>query len=607
MSDQAVVGQYFLDTEQCTAVPKFSTFRAFLDAGFQLNQEDRLTTFRIDFSPWLRAVAEWVDNPVVEWINLIQGSQTSKTTAMMAFLLYVAQKEPTRVLWVQSTEEEAKEFIVGRLKPYIEGYDSEAIAKKNWRIEAFKVFHARVKVGHASNEQTLRQLPAQYVIGDECAVWKHSIALVKKRTRTFAGRRKGIFGTTPPRSRKHHSWQEARAADFYQWWVPCPTCQGLQPLVMSGIKWAPKHGEAWDEVEVAATAHYECRFCKASIYEADKLRLINQGRAVCVDPDHDYCETTDKGNKAKTLQISALYSIFTTWGELAVQFLQAKHAGGEAMKVFITDELAEVPNDGEEGENLKNYDLGRYIDTARTSGFRPGYDLYTAGIDVQRNGELYVVLAGWQRGVIPTGHVLKAEVVAWCGGKFQEKWSELVRFLSPFVTNLAWVALDATDGMVTQDIFDFCNYAGRPYIALKDSTTLHLKTIHKTITPEVNGKKINRQQLVLIANSDRIKDDLAAAFQRPVGEVGSWSFPQDITADFLKAMTLEHRTTDKSGKSSWKPVYAHAPNHYFSALVYASAAMEEFRPFLQTTGTAPKANATASASRVRSQGVNIWQ
>lgn len=591
--------------EDSFELPQFSSFKEFLQSGFSLNKEDRLSSFQLEFTPWLSTVADWIDDHKTEWVYLIQGSQTGKTTLQMAFLLYVAQRDYNRVMWVQSTEEEAKQFVTERLRPYIDGYDPEAISKKGWRIESFKVLKTRVKVGYATNEQTLRSVPAQYVIGDECAVWKHPTALLKKRTRTYSGSRKGIFSTTPPRDGSHHSWQEAKSANFYRWYVPCPLCGQFQPLLFVNLKWEGKEGGAWDFSKVRESTRYKCQFCNGLWHDSQKLSIINQGKAICVNPDDDYKEMEETDNTARTLQISSLYSVFTTWGEIAASFIQAKHEGVESLKIFITDELAEVPQNLESNESLRGSELAKYVDVSRVSEFVPGYRLYTAGVDVQRNGELYVVVVGWKDGVIPTGNVLKADVVSWQGGAFKEKWAHLLEFFSKYQTHLARVSIDATDGLVTQDIFDFCNYVGKPYIPLKDSTTLHLKTCLKTINPEVNGMKTNRTQTVLIANSDRIKDDLSAAFQRQPGEIGAWSFPRDISSEFLKHLTAEHRTTDRSGKSSWKPKYSGIPNHFFSALVYACAGMEEFRVFLQ--GSAAKMQPSQPRQRIISGGVNIWQ
>ena len=247
-----------------------------------------------------------------------------------------------------------------------------------------------------------------------------------------------------------------------------------------------------------------------------------------------------------------------------------------------------------------------FIDPSRRSGFAQGYDVYTAGVDVQRNGELYCVVVGWKSGVIPTGHVLSHACVSWQGGSFQIKWANLLQFFAPYQAALSRVALDSTDGLVSQDIFDFCNYAGRPYLPLKDSTTLHLKTCIKTINPEINGKKTNRSQVVLIANSDKIKDDLASSFQRTPGEVGAWAFPFDVGIEFLKSLTMEHRIQDRHGKSSWCLKYSHAPNHYFSALVYATASMEEYRVYLQSDIKKLSAQ-LAQKPRIASQGISVWR
>lgn len=592
-------------------VPEIVTFKDFLNKGFTLNKEDVINKFDIELTPWLADVADWVDDDETEWINLVQASQTGKTTLEMAFLVYVAQKTPTRVLWVQSTEEEAKQFISERLRPYIDNYDADAVNRRTWKMEAFQVFKARVKVGYATNEQSLRSLPAQYVIGDECAVWKHPIAMVKKRTRTFTGKRKGIFVTTPPRDGTHHSWKEACLGNFYRYYVPCIHCHEYQPLVLAGLKWCAKEGDSWDLDKVKASAYYECTKCKKVIYNNSKLSMIKQGKLVCVDPNNNYIETVPKNSSSKTLQISALYSTFTTWGETAVNFLNAKHGGMDTFKIFITDELAEVPINVEQRETLYENKIAEYIDTNRTSGYLPGYTVYTAGIDVQRNGDLYVVIIGWKSDIIPTPTILGYSKVNCSGGHVVARWKNLFDYLAPYQKSLARVVLDSTDGMMAQDVYDFCNYAGKTFMPLKDSTTLHTKTYVKTIIPEVDGKKIiTKSQTVLVINSDKVKDDIAASFSRSPGEAGAWSFPSDTSNEFVKHMVSENRIVSKTGKSSWSPKYSHAPNHFFSALTYAFAAMEEFRLFLQQGNKDSNVNRTATnvvKSRVVSNGYNMWR
>ena len=191
----------------------------------------------------------------------------------MGVLLYVSQyvKGGVPVLWVMSIEEEAKIFVSERLKNFlIEGGAKEAL--KNWKDKAFRFFNALVKIGYASTKRTLRTMPCRFVIGDECGIWKEPISYVKKRTRYFRGRRKGIFGTTPPENEGHHSWKEATAGNFYQWWVPCPECGAFQGLKFRNIKFEGKdeHGE-WDYERVLESARYQCEHCGALWDENQKL------------------------------------------------------------------------------------------------------------------------------------------------------------------------------------------------------------------------------------------------------------------------------------------------------------------------------------------------
>lgn len=563
--------------------PKYSSFLEFLEAGFPLNSEDRLSRYDIEITPWHRELAKWVDDPELDWINLIQGSQTAKTTFMMAFLMYVAQGDPCRVFWVQSTEDEAKIFIKDRLRPYIDNYDPSAINSKTWKTESFRVLNARVKVGYGTAEASLRSTPAPFVIGDEFSVWKLPVTLLKKRTRTFAGgKRKGIFGTTPPRSKKHHSWKEVLNSSFYRWFVPCPDCGEFQALELKGLKWNEKKGEQWDYEEVAKSARYQCLFCKSQWVEAQKLAIINKGKAVCVDPQNNYTSCEPRTNSAKTMQVSALYSVYTSWGELAVSFLKAKHGSREELEFFITDELAEIPEEPEEnGESLEKNILYKFVDLTRARGFREGYDLYTGGADMQRLGEAYWSILGWKAGPIISCHLLDFGIVPWLDSKGNPKGEDLMVAVADYYNHLYSFPLDATDGVMEQEIFDLANFLGEPFIALKDSGSQKVKVKFSTLVPR-GGAKFG--QKVLTVNSGLVKNEIATAFSRAPGMEYSCSFPDGVTEEYLKSLTTEHRVlNEKTGKHEWKKKRHHAPNHFFSSFVYGWTAMEDVRYLLQKT------------------------
>lgn len=570
----------FLDSIQ---PPKHKSFLEFLEAGFPLNSEDRLSRYDIEITPWHRELAKWADDPEVDWINLIQGSQTAKTTFMMAFLMYVAQGDPCRVFWVQSTEDEAKIFIKDRLRPYIDNYDPSAINTKTWKTESFKVLNARVKVGYGTAEASLRSTPAPYVIGDEFSVWKLPVTLLKKRTRTFAGgKRKGIFGTTPPRSKKHHSWKEVLNSSFYRWFVPCPDCGEFQALEMKGLKWEGREGEFWNYETVAKSARYQCIACKSFWGESQKLSILNKGKAVCVDPENNYIQCEPRTNSAKTMQVSALYSVYTPWGDLAVSFLKAKHGSREEFEYFITDELAEIPETpAEEGESLEDLSLLRFVDTRRKRGFVEGYDLYTGGADVQRLGELYWSVLGFKAGAVISAHLLDFGIVSWLDANGEPKPDDLLNAVAPYHSYLYRFPLDATDGVMKQEIEDLVAFLGDPFIALQDLGKQQVKIKFSTLIPR-GGQKVGQQ--ILSINSGLVKNEIMTAFSRAPGLENSFTFPSDVSKDYLRSLSTEQRVlNEKTGRKMWQKKTFHAYNHYFSSMVYAWAAMEDVRYKLQKT------------------------
>lgn len=536
------------------------------------------------------------------------GSQVSKTTFMMGVLLYVSLyvRGAVPCLWVQATEELAKVFMGKRLRRFLEKSGEEALKGDKWKNEAFRVNNSEVKVGISTSEATLRTHPARFIFGDEFSIWVESIAYVKQRARTFEGCSKGIFVSTPPKDPSHHCVGEMRSGNWWQWWVPCQKCGERQPLLFMNLKWYERDHEddSWDYERVEKTARFKCRNCGDLWSEDQKLDIINLGRPVCVDY-RTYEPKEPKKCNTDALQIGGMYSVFTSWGNLAVKFLTANASGPEAIKRFITDELAEIPE--AEGESLKDQEIGKYIDSARPSGMVQGYQLYTAGIDVQRAGKLYYVIMGWKRGSMISGHVLKYGVLYWreATGKFN--WNPLLQEFGAWQNYLYRVALDSTDGVVTQDIFDFCHWAGKPYIALKDTGMKQLVKVSMRNIGEFKAGENYNNQVAMVINSSLIKDEIAAALRRAPGEVGAWSFPADTSEEFLQHLTNEHRATVRSSGrliSKWVPRWSSAPQHFFSALVYATAAMEDQRYMLQIT----QAQETGTQfRRTRSRGIEVWQ
>lgn len=552
----------------------------FFEDGFKLTDDDRFKIFNIDYAPWIRGLCEWYNDPKTAWIILIQGSQTSKTTFEMGVLDYVSKYEQGAVpcLWVQSTDTEAKLFITERLRPFLE--DANQI--KNWKSEAFRVGNAPVKVGYATNRSSLRSKPARFIFGDEISLWRETIDYVKKRTRSFIGKRKGIFATTPPEGEDHHSWQAAISGNFYQFWVECPHCRHEQPLLFSQLKWTGKQGKDWDLDEVYNSAKYHCCSCDNLFDESKKIDILKTGKLVCVDWQ-TYQRKEERKTDTKTLQVSALYSVFTPWGQLAVDFLKAKRAGRAELRVFITDELAEIPErskfyEEDKNEKIEVKELKALIDPQREPGLKSIYELYTAGVDVQHNGELYWTVCGWLSGVTPAFHVVDYGLSRWRDFTGLPNFESFLEDIREYIPSLYLCALDSSYGLDAPDIYNFCNFQGTPFLALKECPLQYIPVRYALVELDSNKQRNAAGQKLMEVNSHMIKDKILAAWKKGAGQEGSFSLHSKTDDIYIQHLLNEKRIEQISrGRkvSFWEPRYGHAPQHWFSSLVYAVACGEE--------------------------------
>lgn len=543
----------------------------FFEKGFELSSDDRLKFFDIKFSPWIRELCRWFDDPETQFINLFCGSQISKTLFMMGLLLYVSQNIPGAVpcFWCSSNKEEAKQFVAKRLRFFLD--NAGGINDNDFSSTYFKVFNSSVKVGWASAKSAMRSKPCRFVFGDEVGVWIETIAYALKRTRTFGEKAKGVFATTPPEDEKHHSLGTMLSALFYQWWIPCHSCGFEQALTWPQIKWEPK--EPW-------TARLICKNCKKEIEEKRKVEWLNAGKAVCVDTENYERIDKPEKNRSKTMQISGLYSVFTKFSTLAETFIKNNKEGIKAQKTFFTDELAQIPKNIKKSKiKIDRQILSRFIDSSRDSGIKEEkYRLYTMGVDVQRS-DVYYVLSGWEAGTIPSGHVLEYGFMNWKGLNGAIDWNQLIELYEKYRDYVYAIGIDSSDGVVTQDIYDLCSSMGARWIPIKDIGKLSKSTPsghNKVYFKAVQSRRNNKQYRVLFVNSASIKDDIAAAFTRVPGSQGSWSFHSATEEEFLKHLSNEYREDDNF-ISSWKPKYSGAPQHWLSSLVYSTAIMETSR------------------------------
>lgn len=564
-----------------SSFPKKTTCSEFFEKGFKLTSRDRLEFFDISYTPWTRVYIKWFQDDITEWIGLCQASQTCKTITMMGFFLYIMCFMDASVLWSSATEPALKSFVNSRLKPFVEAQNLKMYSKLS--LEQFTISDSIARFGASTIEISQKEYPAKYIFCDELADWIKTTENTKKRTRTYKGERKGFFGGVPPQSKEHHAWRTFTGGNFYSYWIPCWFCGFYQPFSFKNLVFKDaKKGVDWDLEEILKIAHLPCVNCKKDFPENRKNEIMNEGREVCVDPDRIGTEIEEVFSTTKTLQISSMYSVFTTWGEIAVDFIESKQKGLENLKIFFTDELSQSYSD-----KMEKFRLG-FLKTLRDKNRKKGEkhkecSHYTAGVDIQGVGIAYWSVWGWKKEEFwPSGHLIDYGIInfkAKPGQKDDLKkeieydWGELDLKLSKYT--LLDVALDSSDGEMTHAVYAACAKNG--WTPLKDEVKIkQIVFFSKVVKQKKDSKEIDGNNL-LIANSIKIKNEMALGLKIAKDVKGAWSFPGDCSNEFLTHITNEQKVKERNKKGKvvikWRAVKRRAPQHFFSSSVYACAVM----------------------------------
>lgn len=536
--------------------------------------------YDLELSPWAAPVFDWFTDLDTDWIYLIQGSQTSKTTTMLGLLLWAAKYQPAPGMWVSAVEDEADKFCVQRLKPFLEAADAatRTSRKRDWRKHDLRIYgRMLLHLAWAGSPSRLRSWPCQYLFGDECGIWPASLPrigdpleYIKKRTRRYRNR-KGIFATTPS-TPDHPSWREATAANFARWYVPCPECGEYQYLAWSRVKFDHcKTTDGWDLDRVARETYYECEHCQAALTDADRATMIRTGRLQYVDPETGEPCQPDPGNRAKTLQVPATYSLFTPLGQLAVMFIKAKAKGPEALRIFITDELAEAWRPPTDAPSL---DVARRaVDRDRARGTLPDETVaITAGCDVHADLIYYTVRA-WGAGPEPASWQIAY-------GQLPLATAGLAVLDDILLTDYAgrtidWAYIDS--GWRPELVYPYCQQRGPRIAPSKGVTGTRQTALVKPSSLETSKVKTAHGLTLYLVNSDHFKAYIHEHLQIHAGDPGAWRLLAEAEEDetYLRQLLAESRQpVTQAGRTTYRWIIHDkaAGNHYLDCEVLAAAA-----------------------------------
>lgn len=351
--------------------------------------------WRTSRAPFQRGMMDAVSDRAVQRVVVVGGSQWGKSELLINTGFYFIHQEPSPILMVRPSLEDARDFSEDRIKSNAECTPEikRRLKRSGGRRDSGdKMLRKAFAGGHltlvgAASATGLANRPIRVVLFDEVDKYPRSagdkgdpIALAENRTQTFRHRKKLVLVSTPGVKGVSKIWPEWERSDQRKYFVPCPHCQHFQVLV-----W--KRPDARGEMQYTIARDdftYTCEGCAATIEERHKLWMLERGEWRITNPDGAF----------PGFHISALYSPWVKWRELVERFLIASQ-DQEKLKAFVNEALAELW-DPQDGDGIDTQGL-----TARRESYAAevpaGVGVLTAFVDVQRDW-MELAVKGWGAG-----------------------------------------------------------------------------------------------------------------------------------------------------------------------------------------------------------------
>ena len=513
-----------------------------------------------------REIMDTFNIPNIERIVVMTSSQVGKTEILLNAIGYYIDQDPSPLMVVQPNLTMGQAFSKDRLAAMIRDSDKlrDVVADAKSRDSGNTTMHKKFAGGHITISSSgspagLASRPIRCLFLDEIDRFEHNvkgegspIALATARTKTFFNRK--IFMCSTPTIKGVSAIEAAfEESDKRYYYVPCPECNHKQVLKWKNVVWEENKPE---------TATYACEECGSVIEESKKQWMINNGEWIATQPLL----------KTAGFHISELYSVWSTWADMAINFLEAKK-NPETLKTFINTALGESWE--EQGETVE-YEtlLGRRLNYDFTN-IPEDVLVLTAGVDTQKD-RLELQLVGW-------GKNYEAWVcdykIFWGDPNALNVWSDLDAYLkrrfkteSDRMIPISCCTIDS-GGHHTNQVYQFT----KPRQARRIFAVKGLSTAGKPIAnkPTFVGK--NKAVLYGIG-TDSAKEAIFARLSVE-SELTTLHFCSDLDEEYFKQLTAEKRVTKfVRGRKSliWKQIRPR--NEALDTLVYNFSAIYILNP-----------------------------
>lgn len=514
--------------------------------------------------PFLVEIMDSFSQADVREIVFQKSSQVAGTEFIVNCIGYRIDRDPGPMMYIAEQETKARAFTEEALDPTIMAtpvlrqrvFDvGQKTSNNNQQVKRFT--GGRLNIGWASSPAQLSSRPARDVFCDEVDAFEatsegNPVKLAEARTKTFNETKKIVMVSSPRNAETSIIEPRYLLGDQREYYVPCPQCSEYQTLKWANVKWEDGEPES---------AYMVCEVNGCIIENDDKPEMLERGRWIA---GADF-----KG--IASFKISELYSPFTSWGDMATDFLVAKKHT-DTLKVFVNTRLGET---WKEEEQIDYLDLQLHKEEYGDVEVPDGVLVLTAGVDVQIDRLEYEIV-GW--GVDRENWSIDRGVLQG-SPSFKDVWDDLEDVLSRTYAgrDRKWkVSAAAIDsgGSNTDDVYGFIKRnKGRRWFAVKGSSSPG--------NPLVKKGSLSKKERVRIwmVGTDTAKDEIFSFLRvEDPGTAGCCHFPKDderYGEDFIEQLCSEKKTTRfKMGRSYsiYEKVSPNVRNEALDIRVYATAA-----------------------------------
>ncbi len=529
--------------------------------------------WRTSRTPYLREIMDRLSpGDPTQVVVLMKGSQLGGTEAGNNWLGYVIDCAPGPMMMVQPTVEMAKRISKQRVATMIDDCPrlrqkvSPSRSRDSGNTILTKEFPGGILVITGANSAVgLRSMPVRNLFLDEVDGYEidvdgegDPVELAIKRTATFRRNRKIFICSTPTVKDLSRIERAYLRSDQRRYHVPCPVCGVVAPIQWQNIEWPSGQPEQ---------AALRCESCHTLIPEHHKTAMLEHGRWVA---------QAEGDGVTAGYHLSALYSPlgWYSWGEMARDFLVAKHEGPEKLKTWINTCLGETWE--ESGEVINQDSL-----MARREHYPAVVPLpvlvLTAGVDVQ-DDRLEVEVCGWRTGEESWGISYR---VLWGDPAASPVWRQLDDVLSA-----TWEREDGLNMRIVQCCIDSAGH--RTEAVYRYVKPRQVRGVYATVGRAGIGRPIisspsNRKQgqaplpvKLFTVGVDEAKAILYSRLKEQTPGPGYCHFPEGegYEEEYFKQLTAEKRVIRyQKGfpKAEW--IKTRARNEALDCRVQAHAAL----------------------------------